>query len=1720
MRKSEIGRWFRFLSVVSLMLCGFSINLWAANCSATSPCITALPSSFTIPVASGVTGTATFTATGSTNAPAGNVDYLWSYFDVTVNPSGAWLPVVPGPVTSGILQGATISLSLATNTQNTNPQVGVAAGDASTLTIQNVPAWANGVQFEVVVSDITSGQANSAIAPYNDNVVLNIGPTWSPDIANGGPPPSPIGLGPLPSSFETWERGALLAVTKTVANPPLVTIGGNNPETAGARVINIDGNPGLPTAPDVWTAALAQLPYGLLRPTVTLLPTGKGGDVLIAGGLNGLVDSPNAWVYTQGKPALTPVGALTNARDAAGATLLPTGLVLVTGGSSNGSILNSAELYDPATQLWHLAAPLNNARYEHTQTLLADGRVLVAGGFNAFGPITSAEVYDPIYNTWTPTLSPLLTARAYHTATLLTNGDVLIAGGLNSLGQPLASAEIFNPVTSNFVAAPSNLLLARDQHTATLTANGSVLIAGGFLGTNGATPESEYFSLTGTPSFATTAPLYDSRYNHGAWLVPDGDVIAVGGANQGSTLSEAEKFYDPAQPAAGVPAPSSAITITNNPVAGQYLVATCGNGAAGVTYAWTVLNGDTLLPVGGVSSYPLYGISGPNGIYGGNTEELAFLIPAGDQGQTLNLYCLATNTFGISSQSVAQSPNIAPGVPGGVVPVANINDVLAPPSEIGTSAGSTPGGAVTILQGGGVTFGENITAGAPTLYTYQWQSYLPSTGWVNLAGATGATLPITNAQTVLDSEKLQVLVTNAAGTGISTNQSLYVVATPVITSASVSPTTIVSPDNWTTGANGPATLTAAITPIPPQIGTSGPAANTISYRWCETPSLAGPTPVDCSGVGYHWIGAASASPTRTVNPIDGGLYYYYVVVTNTLNGVPNQVASPVVTLQVNSLPEVTVLNDGGVLNGPTNASEFPTVLQGNEITFTPGISPDGYPTIYTYQWQYFNPSKGWRPWGTGMTQQYLNAQPNADGLEVQVLVTNAAGVATSNQIGTNPFLSDPPTLYVVTQPTKVAVTLLNCPHPNPFTWTNAPIAQGQNACFVATDQYEPGNDTTYTWYEVGDNPLYGNVLGIPAPDLPLNTGNLINLNSLNPTNDGCTDQLAISPDTDTLEINHTCIRDTGIFYAVATNNNAGFLSNTVSTPTPVPGTSNPPVIGTSPTSNGVQLTVNVGNWSAVGNLDTPRFNALSLLLANTDDFFLASGEDIAGLPPLVTSDLYTSTSNTAGTWGLLGVSNDYHLNGTATLLGSGNVLLAGGSDGSGDGQTAFEIVNGSPYTISAAAFPVPTTDQVAGLLPNQSVLLAGGQDGTFSNFYNTAYLYTAGTSPSHDTLVKSKGTLSVARAGSVSVNLLGTGRILILGGQDASGPDNAVDIYDSSTTDENTTTYPTALYTISDSGLAGSGDFIAQAKRPSTYVAPAALVLPYTTASAKWTAAPTAALAWKRAYFTATQLGDGTGRILVIGGEDNSGNLVPAIEVWDPAVNSGAGGFYPLGTLTPGGVGAALAYPFPATLATPRLQHNAILLENGKVLVLGGVDKNGNVLNTAEIIDPNWVWSPAIPSASIPASNLINARTLASATLLPNGTVLAAGGWSGTAALNTAEVLNALEGYTTPTPTSVGTLQGTAWVPSAPWETITFTPAGGEAITNYSWSITPSAGTTINGGQGTPVFNFNTNANGTFTINLLVTDQYGISTQCTVQTVVTNPGWTINGPGNPVVYCP
>ena len=111
-------------------------------------------------------------------------------------------------------------------------------------------------------------------------------------------------------------------------------------------------------------------------------------------------------------------------------------------------------------------------------------------------------------------------------------------------------------------------------------------------------------------------------------------------------------------------------------------------------------------------------------------------------------------------------------------------------------------------------------------------------------------------------------------------------------------------------------------------------------------------------------------------------------------------------------------------------------------------------------------------------------------------------------------------------------------------------------------------------------------------------------------------------------------------------------------------------------------------------------------------------------------------------------------------------------------------------------------------------------------------------------------------------------------------------------------------------------------------------------------------------------------------------------------------------TIGPTGTPGVFVLTGTKSLNTPRTGHAATLLPNGTVLVVGG-ENSGGVLSSGEIYDPST-------GAFTTTTNSLNTmRTGATATLLNNGTILIVGGSSdGTAggALTSAEVFDPIAG--------------------------------------------------------------------------------------------------------------
>src|SRR5205807_9352939 len=147
-----------------------------------------------------------------------------------------------------------------------------------------------------------------------------------------------------------------------------------------------------------------------------------------------------------------------------------------------------------------------------------------------------------------------------------------------------------------------------------------------------------------------------------------------------------------------------------------------------------------------------------------------------------------------------------------------------------------------------------------------------------------------------------------------------------------------------------------------------------------------------------------------------------------------------------------------------------------------------------------------------------------------------------------------------------------------------------------------------------------------------------------------------------------------------------------------------------------------------------------------------------------------------------------------------------------------------------------------------------------------------------------------------------------------------------------------------------------------------------------------------RTAFTATLLPNG--KVLVAGGDPASVGTLPGAtataELYDPSTGS---------------------WSITGSMAFPRNGHTATLLPNGKVLVAGGATPGtayGGAVQSAATASAE-LYDPATGSWSVTAS-MATARYAHTATLLPNGKVLVAGGYNGSGTTAGAELYDPATG--------------------------------------------------------------------------------------------------------------
>jgi hypothetical protein len=356
-------------------------------------------------------------------------------------------------------------------------------------------------------------------------------------------------------------------------------------------------------------------------------------------------------------------------------------------------------------------------------------------------------------------------------------------------------------------------------------------------------------------------------------------------------------------------------------------------------------------------------------------------------------------------------------------------------------------------------------------------------------------------------------------------------------------------------------------------------------------------------------------------------------------------------------------------------------------------------------------------------------------------------------------------------------------------------------------------------------------------------------------------------------------------------------------------------------SNLVTFIVTTGSgtqsrFTPTGSMSSPRSGHTATLLVNGTVLVAGGGEPSAELFDPVKGTFTSTESMSVARSGA-----------TATLISDGRVMVAGGSDSTGMSVASAELFDPAVGRFNLVGeMGIPRSGATATLLPNGKVLIAGGVDNN-DQILNTAELY----DPATGIFTLTTGTMTFARWGHAAT-LLPNGKVLVVGGRVSFSPNlnlGSAELFDPST-----------------------GMFTA-----------------------------TGSMATRRDFHTATLLS--SGKVLVLGGNASLFSLSSG-ELYDSASN----GFAASGNLQAG-----------------REFHTATLLPNGNVLVTGGTDwfpgpdsPEATPLAKVELFDPNSASSKLIRAMG-------SARRGHTATLLPDGRVLVVGGVDGEGnILATAEV--------------------------------------------------------------------------------------------------------------------
>jgi Putative Ig domain/Galactose oxidase, central domain/Kelch motif len=1200
-------------------------------------------------------------------------------------------------------------------------------------------------------------------------------------------------------------------------------------------------------------------------------------------------------------------------------------------------------------------ATLSTPRELHTETLLANSKVLIAGGINSLTssgvPLNSAELYDPATGTVAPTgnlTSP--NGRDTHASVLLPSGKVLLVGGddatNSSTGNPLATAELYDPASGTF-SPTGNMAHARALANAVLLANGKVLVAGG-VGLNGDLNSAEIYDPA-TGLFTLTGNLNQARARHTMTVLPNGTVLIAGGRTFSGapvTVFASAEIFDPA---------------ANNGV-GAFTAIGSMNTPRDEERATLLANGKVLL-TGGFVSYQT----------GLSTSSAEIFDPA-------------TNTFTTTgNMSVARAhPTaslladgtvlVAGGVPdtGATTPASPTADIFNPSNGTFSTTGSMTMqreyAQATVLPNGnplisGGDDGVNTAATEEIYYSTAPQAPIAITTTTLAAASTGQ--PFT--QILLEQGGLGNLTwseTGALPAGMTFSNRGVLSGTPTVAGTFQLTITVTDSSTPAKTVSGNFTLTVANTPL--AFTSSTVPTATAGTPYSQTLPVAGGTQPYSSTVTSGTLppGLTLVGNSLLGTPSGSGNFTFTVTVTDA--STPTQTATQTLTMAVNTLVITTTVLPNGIVAVPYSAAintaggTLPLSFSLANTAFPPGLliqqaSPGsssgalaGTPTLagtYRFSESVIDSSN---PQQTATQNYVVTIAPAGSAVPANVTFVSQP----QNSVG-GQTLSGGPIVVQVTDAnnspipgTTVAMTfggIFGTPLP-------CSVARLNGNLTAMTDATGRATFSNLSIDRGGLNfALLASTGSASGSSGPFSVQGFCASGNLSTPREGHTQDVL-----GTKNMRKFPLDPAGAYLFASTNPG----------PAGIPDNPHPPLIislaqfGVKPGDVISGFPVGDANACGVGQFCFGEiFSPFTCAVFSSSNTLLPPGGAINRVPGAIAPDFSTvfpcNTGNTA--FGNLptDIPQDFALVGERVTVPPGAAyLFVGVAD-------IFFADNSDPNGDFGVAFTLNSTTSV-----NGKVLIAGGADNN-GNALNTAELYDPafGNTQPTGNLTDPNG-----RANHVSV-VLPNGKVLLVGGFSNVSNLATAELYDPATgtfTPTGSMSQPRGLpaaVLLADGRVLVSGGFNTQVASNTAEI--------YDPATGLFT--PTGNMTQGRGRHQMTLLPNG--KVLVTGGRDAQQNFfaLASAEIFDPFANQGLGAFTAIGNMN-----------------SPRFKHTANLLSNSTVLIAGGFngDSTSASVATAEIFDPST-------NTFTPTGSMNTPRARHTSTLLPDGTLLEAGGING-----------------------------------------------------------------------------------------------------------------------------